>query len=53
MPDVGKESNVTRHPIAGSRASAAFTLATAAAFSRSWLRRAVRAVLNAGSALGG
>lgn len=45
----GQGIGVTRHRIAGSRTSAAFTVATAAAFSRSWFRKAVRAVLNAGS----
>jgi hypothetical protein len=41
------------HPIARSRAGAAFTLALLAASSHRWLRRALKAVINAGRAVGG
>jgi hypothetical protein len=44
---------MARHPIAGSRVGAAFTLALLAASSRRWFRRAVIALINALKGVGG
>jgi hypothetical protein len=44
---------MARHPIAGSCAGAAFTLALLAASSHRWFRRAVIGLINAGKAVGG
>jgi hypothetical protein len=49
----GYHRNMARHPIAGSRAGAAFTLALLAASSRRWFRRVVIGLINVLRVVGG